>query len=100
MFMVLLKFATNKADAGRLVEGHKACLQRGFDDGVFLVTGSLRPQSAGDGGGGIVAHNTSREALQQRLNEDPFVAEGVVSPEIYDVDASRTDQRLDFLLKA
>jgi len=100
MFMVLLKFAANKAAAGRLVEGHKAWLQRGFDDGVFLVTGSLRPAAEADGGGGIVAHNTSREALQQRLNEDPFVAEGVVTPEIYDVDASRADTRLGFLLES
>lgn len=98
--MVLLKFAANKAAAGRLVEGHKAWLQRGFDDGVFLVTGSLRPVGEGDGGGGIVAHNTSLEALRARLNEDPFVAEGVVSAEIYDVAASRADKRLGFLVEA
>lgn len=96
MFMVLLKFSANKAAAGRLVEGHKAWLQRGFDDGVFLVTGSLRPE----GGGGIVAHNTSLEALQERLKQDPFVAEDVVSTEIIDVAASRADKRLSFLLEA
>lgn len=99
MFIVLLKFAANKAEAGRHVEGHKAWLQRGFDDGVFLVAGSLQPDDKGGaGGGGIVAHNTSREALQARVDDDPFVAQDVVSAEIFEVAPARADARLDFLL--
>lgn len=93
MYVVLLKFAANKAAAGRFMEGHKAWLQRGFDDGVFLLAGSLQPNR----GGGIVAHNTSFEHLQTRVNEDPFVAEEVVSAEIHEITPARTDARLDFL---
>ena len=94
MFIVLLRFSDNKANAGRFMDGHKDWIKRGFDDGVFLLAGSLQPNS----GGGIVAHNTSLPDLQSRVNDDPFVAENVVSAEILEISASRADERLDFLL--
>lgn len=94
MFIVLLRFSANKAKAGQLMEGHKAWLKRGFDDGVFLLTGSLQPNL----GGGIVAHNIALPELQSRVNNDPFVAEDVVSAEILEIAPSRADDRLSFLL--
>jgi uncharacterized protein YciI len=93
MYVVLLSFADNRARAGDFMEGHKAWLKRGFDEGVFLLAGSLQPNR----GGGIVAHNISRDALQRRVAEDPFVAEGVVTAEIIEITPSLTDARLDFL---
>ena len=94
MFVVLLKFSGNKGQAGQFMEGHKAWIERGFDDGVFLLAGGLQPGL----GGGIVAHNTSLPDLQGRVNDDPFVAENVVSAEILEIAPSRTDERLEFLL--
>ena len=94
MFIILLRFSDNKDKAGQFMEGHKAWLERGFDDGVFLLSGSLQP----DPGGGILAHDTSPADLQDRVNEDPFVAEGVVSAEIIELAPSKADARLDFLL--
>jgi uncharacterized protein YciI len=94
MFVVLLRFSSNKGQAGRFMEGHKEWIRRGFDDGVFLLVGSLQPNS----GGGIVVHNTSLAALQSRVNADPFVAEDVVSAEILEIAPSRADERLGFLL--
>ena len=94
MFIVFLKFSDNKDQAGQLMEGHKAWLKHGFDDGVFLVAGSLQPNL----GGGIVAHNTSRVDLQNRVNEDPFVAENVVSAEILEISPAKVDERFNFLL--
>lgn len=96
VFIVQLKFAGNKARAGEFMEGHKAWLKRGFDDGVFLLAGSLPP----DLGGGIVAHNTSRDDLEDRVSDDPFVAEQVVSAEILEMTPSRADERLNFLLES
>jgi uncharacterized protein YciI len=93
MFVVLLKFSNNKGQASQYMEGHKVWLERGFDDGVFLLAGNLQPQL----GGGIVAHNTSLSDLQSRVNGDPFVAENVVSAEILEIAPSRTDERLNFL---
>lgn len=94
MFIVLLRFSGNKNQAGQFMEGHKEWLKRGFDDGVFLVAGSLQPNS----GGAIMAHNTSLSELQSRVNDDPFVAENVVNADILEITPSRTDERLKFLL--
>jgi uncharacterized protein YciI len=94
MFIVLLKFAGNKGQASQFMQGHKDWIKRGFDDGVFVLVGSLEP----DLGGGIVARNTSLSDLQSRVNEDPFVAENVVSAEILEIAPSKTDERLEFLL--
>lgn len=94
MFIVLLNFSENKRLAGQFMDGHKAWLQRGFDDGVFLLSGSIQPQR----GGGIVAHNLSREALHARVNQDPFVLENVVTAEILEIAAAKADPRLQFLV--
>lgn len=94
MFIVLLKFSNNKAKAGQFMDGHKAWIKRGFDDGVFLLSGSLQPNF----GGGIVAYNTALPDLQSRVNDDPFVAEDVVKAEILEIAPSRADDRLSFLL--
>ncbi len=93
MFIVLLKFSDNKGRASQLMEGHKEWIKRGFDDGVFLLVGSLQPNL----GGGILAHNTLLPDLQSRVNSDPFVLENVVSAEIIEIEPSKTDERLQFL---
>lgn len=51
MFIVLLKFSDNKSQASQFMEGHQQWIKRGFDDGVFLLAGSLQPNL----GGGVVA---------------------------------------------
>ena len=94
MFVVLLKFSANKGKASQFMDGHKEWLKRGFDDGVFVLAGSLQPNL----GGGIVAHKTSRTDLEGRVKDDPFVAENVVSAEILEIAPSRADARLNFLL--
>lgn len=93
MFVVLLKFSSNKGKASQFMEGHSAWIKRGFDDGIFLLTGSLQPSL----GGGILAHNTSLPDLQARVNDDPFVAHNVVSAEILVITPARADKRLAFL---
>ncbi len=94
MFVVLLKFSDNKAQAGQFMDGHKEWIRRGFDEGVFLLVGNLQPGL----GGGIVAHNTSLPDLQSRVSDDPFVAKNIVSAEILEIAPSKTDDRLQFLL--
>jgi uncharacterized protein YciI len=70
MFLVLLKFADNKDKAGQLMDAHNQWIKRGFDEGVFVLAGSLQPQR----GGAILAHGTSLTELQARIDADPFVA--------------------------
>jgi len=94
MFIILLKFSNNRNQAGQFMDGHRDWLRKGFDDGVFMLAGSLQPNL----GGGILAHGTSLADLQARVHEDPFVAENVVSAEIVEIAPSRADERLNFLL--
>jgi hypothetical protein len=45
----------------------------------------------------VLVHNTSSFDLQNRLNDDPFVAENVVSDEILEIAPGQIDERLMFL---
>lgn len=94
MFIVLLNFSDNKGKAGEFMDDHKAWIKSGFDDGVFLLAGSLQPNR----GGGILAHNISLTDLQSRVNSDPFVVENVVKAEVMEITPSKADTRLNFLL--
>ena len=94
MFIVQLRFSDNQSAAKTHMEGHNAWLKQGFDDGVFLLAGSLQSGS----GGAILAHATSREALELRVQNDPFVIESVVSAEILELNPGRADPRLAFLM--
>ena len=95
MFVVLLKFLNDKNKAAQLMDAHNKWIKRGFDDDVFLLVGSLQPNQ----GGGILAHNTSLIELQRRVDEDPLVAENVVSAEILEIKPNKTNEHLSFLLK-
>jgi uncharacterized protein YciI len=94
MYVVLLKFSKNKHLASQHMGAHNVWIQRGFDEGVFLLTGGLQQGL----GGGILASNTTREALQERIAADPFVTENVVVADILELTPHKTDARLDFLL--
>lgn len=94
MFIVTLRFSANRPLAPRFLDGHNAWIRRGFEDGVFLLAGSLLPGI----GGVVLAHNTSRVDLESRVGADPFVAEDVVRAEILEIAPGRADDRLAFLL--
>lgn len=94
MFVVFLRFSRNSNQAARFMDGHNAWIRRGFDDGVFLMIGSLQPAM----GGAILANGVSHDDLRQRLDADPFVAEDVVETEIVEIAPGRADPRLNFLL--
>lgn len=94
MFVVLLKFSANKAAAPQHMPAHQQWIQRGFDDEVFLLVGSIKRGA----GGAVLAHNTSAEDLQKRVAQDPFVAADVATAEIVEIAAGQADDRLKFLL--
>lgn len=95
MFCVFLKFSSNKGQASRHMAEHMRWIERGFEDGVFLVTGSL----SGNQGGTVLAYNTTREALENRVALDAFVAQDVVKAEIVEMVPGRVDERLQFLVE-
>jgi len=92
MFVITLRFA-DKSRAALHMDAHKAWIRMGLQEGVFVLVGSIQPNA----GGAIIAHNTSLPALQERLAQDPFVAQGVVTADILEIAPSMTDERLAFL---
>jgi len=94
MYIVHLTFSSQKARARELMPAHDAWIERGFDDGIFALVGSLEPGR----GGAIVAHGVERAELERRIAEDPFVAHGVVEAEVLEVSPKKTDPRLAFLV--
>ncbi|PKA44834.1 YciI family protein [Rhizobium sullae] len=93
MFIVFLRFSSNKMQAAQFLEGHNAWIKGGFDSGTFLLSGSLHPNA----GGALLAHNIDRKSLEALVQEDPFVAARVVSAEIHEITPGRIDERLVFL---
>ena len=95
MFIILLKFSDNKSQAPDFMQGHNDWVTQGLNDNVFLLVGSLKPNM----GGCIIAHNTTLEECQQRVNNDPFVTQNIVSAEILEVAANQTAEQLSFLME-
>jgi uncharacterized protein YciI len=93
MYVVLLRLADGTRVSEHL-DGHRRWLQRGFDDSVFFLTGGI-PQV---GGGAIIAAGLSLDELSTRLEEDPFVVHGVVTPEVVELEKTMSDPRLAFLV--
>lgn len=94
MFVILLKFSENKSKAGEFMEGHNEWIKKGFEDGKFLLVGSLQPNL----GGSVIAHNSSLTELKERVNLDPFVSENIVTAEILEIEPKKADERLNFLM--
>lgn len=94
MYIVLLKFTTERGRAATHLESHKQWIQEGFSDGVFLLAGSL----AGGQGGVVLAHDEEPDKLNVRVQRDPFVAEGVVTAEVIELAPAVVDKRLRFLM--
>jgi uncharacterized protein YciI len=93
MYVVMLRFAANRHSAGEHLPAHNEWIRSGFDDGVFLLTGSM-----GSGDGGIIlAVESSTDRLVNRLAQDPFVAHGVVAIELIRIEPNLVDDRLAFL---
>jgi uncharacterized protein YciI len=96
VFIVLLKMSGNKERAAECMAEHKAWLQQGFDEGIFLASGNL----TGQPGGGILVHGLSEAEVLQRLSQDPFVIHGIVTAQVIGITPSKVDPRLAFLLNS
>ena len=96
MFIVFLRFASQKERAGQFAQDHKRWIQQGLDEGVFLLVGSLQPQA----GGFILAQGSSPEELRARVQQDPFVLQEVVTAEVHGITPALAQDRLAFLIEA
>ena len=94
MFVILIRYKVPLTQIDAALADHRGWLDKGYDDGIFILAGPQNPRS----GGVILAHNTSREDLRARLLTDPFYHQGLADFEIIDMIARKADPRLAFLL--
>jgi uncharacterized protein YciI len=93
LFIITLTLTEQKTKAPEYMAAHNAWIAKGFEEGVFLMVGSLKPQ----GGGAILASDADLASIQSRVADDPFVSQGIAIPHIQEVAPGRTDPRLSFL---
>lgn len=90
MFIITLKFSNNKSQASQFMQEHHAWIKHGFDQGIFLLTGSIQPNL----GGVIIAVGVSKQVLEDIVSADPFVREDIVRPEIMEIKPSQMTEQL------
>jgi uncharacterized protein YciI len=95
MFIIFLRFGSNRAQAGQWMAGHKKWIQDGIADGSFLVAGSL---DSGQGGV-VIAAGQDGNTIHARVAQDPFVMHGVVSAEVHAVSTSLMAEGLAALMQ-
>ena len=78
MFLVLLTYDRPLEEIDRTMSAHVAFLHEGYRDGVFLASGRQVPRR----GGVILAMAPSRAELETRMQQDPFVREGLARFEV------------------
>ncbi|HEX5683981.1 MAG TPA: hypothetical protein VFY73_08090 [Ideonella sp.] len=94
MHIIFLKFGPHRPQAGQRMDAHAQWIQQGIDDGVFLMAGSLDNAQ----GGAVLAMNMDSAQVKHRVELDPFVVHGIVTPEIYAVSPSRMAQGMAAVL--
>ena len=66
MYIITLSLTEKKSEAAAHMAAHNEWIAQGFEDGVFLLVGSLKPQ----GGGAILATSDDRSEIEDRLATD------------------------------
>lgn len=95
MYVLLLRFSKNKSKAAQYMAEHKAWIEKGIADGVFLLVGNLEPQQ----GGAVIGYGVDRVDFEARVNEDPFVREDIVNAEVIEIKPGTVDPRFGFVLE-
>lgn len=95
LYLVLLRFAGNSHQAGQWMQDHLNWLDQGFQENIFLLSGSLQPKL----GGCILAGQVSRSDLTKRVEEDPFVRQQIVTAEILEITPSRFSEEWMHLMR-
>ena len=95
MFIINLNYIAPLAKIDALMKEHMVFLNACYREGLFLVSGRKIPRT----GGVILAHGSSKEALESLMNNDPFVAEGLAEFSIIEFRASQSRPDLKKLLE-
>ncbi|MFL5814915.1 MAG: YciI family protein [Bdellovibrionia bacterium] len=73
MFVILIRYLKSLSEIEKVVDSHRAFLDRYYQSGHLIASGPQVPRS----GGVILAKASSREELVKIFSEDPFVNQGL-----------------------
>jgi uncharacterized protein YciI len=93
MFIVLLTYTKPLDEVDRHLAAHRAWVKKGFEEGVFVLSGGQHPRT----GGALLALGGDRATIQTRVDHDPFLEAGVATAQLIEVIPSTLDDRLDWL---
>lgn len=90
MFIIILNYKKSLADIERYLAEHRAFLDSGYRDNLFVASGPKNPRT----GGIIISQLKNREQLENILKQDPFNINDVADYEI--IEFSPTKYHTDF----
>jgi uncharacterized protein YciI len=67
-FLLLIEYKTDIENILRVTEEHRNHLKKGYEKGLFLISGPRIPRT----GGIVIARSNSREELEAFFSEDPY----------------------------
>ena len=94
LFVVLLRYLVPLDTILALRPAHVDYLKQHYDDGTFLVSGPQAPRA----GGLILARATSRSALMQILEQDPFYLQKAIEYHVYEFEVNMCAPELENIL--
>lgn len=81
--MILLDYVKPLEEVDAQMEAHVEFLERGFDEGVFIVAGRRELRT-----GGVILCRGVAEDIEALAQTDPFVTSGVATAEVVEFKAS------------
>lgn len=93
MFIVSIHYTCELSEVEKHLAAHVEYLDKYYQQGVFLASGRKEPRT----GGVILAKASSREELEQVLNEDPFKQHGLGDYQVTEFLPTKTASELEFM---
>ncbi|CAG9297624.1 YciI family protein [Celerinatantimonas diazotrophica] len=94
MFIVSLTYLCDLAKVDAHLVAHRQYLDDLYAQGKLLLSGGKKPRD----GGIILAHNVTREELNELLTQDPFYQQGVARYEVTEFTPRQTAENMAFLV--
>ncbi|MGH6617180.1 YciI family protein [Sphingomonas sp.] len=91
--MILLRYVAPLDQVDAQMAAHVAWLEKGYDAGIFIVSGRRAPRT-----GGVILSRGHRQDVEALVAYDPFIISGVAEAEVIEFGANMAADRFAALL--
>jgi uncharacterized protein YciI len=81
--LILINYVVPLDEVDRNMKAHIAWLERGYDEGLFLLSGRRNPRT-----GGVIVCRGRKAEVEALAASDPFVTSGAAAIEVIEFNAS------------